>query len=62
MEEVGYDETTGRELILVSSRYFRPAEVEELLGDSSKARRELGWRPKCTFEELVKEMVESDCR
>jgi GDPmannose 4,6-dehydratase len=62
VEEVGYDETTGRELILVSSRYFRPAEVEELLGDSSKARRELGWRPKCTFEELVKEMVESDCR
>jgi GDPmannose 4,6-dehydratase len=61
VEEVGYDENTGRELILVSSRYFRPAEVEELLGDSSKARRELGWTPKCTFDELVREMVEADC-
>jgi GDPmannose 4,6-dehydratase len=62
VEEVGYDENTGRELILVSSRYFRPAEVEELLGDSSKARRELGWTPKCTFDELVREMVEADCK
>lgn len=61
VEEVGYDETTGRELIFVSSRYFRPAEVEELLGDSSKARRELGWTPKCSFDELVREMVEADC-
>jgi len=61
VEEVGYDEITGRELILVSSRYFRPAEVEELLGDSSKASRELGWTPKHTFYNLVKEMVEADC-
>lgn len=61
VEEVGYDELTGRELILVSSRYFRPAEVEELLGDSSKASRELGWTPKHSFNELVMEMVESDC-
>lgn len=61
LEEVGYDENTGRELIFVSSRYFRPAEVDELLGDSSKAREVLGWKPKCTFDDLVKEMVESDC-
>lgn len=59
-DEVGYDELTGRELVYVSSRYFRPAEVDELLGDSTKARRELGWKPKCTFDELVKEMVEMD--
>ena len=60
--EVGYDENTGRELIFVSEKYFRPAEVEELLGDSTKARTELGWYPKCTFDQLVKEMVESDCK
>ena len=60
VDEVGYDEKTGRELIFVSSRYFRPAEVEELLGDSSKARLELGWKPKYTFVDLVMEMVESD--
>ena len=60
LQEVGYDELTGRELIFVSSRYFRPAEVDELLGDSTKARTKLGWQPKCYFDDLVKEMVESD--
>ncbi len=60
LEEVGYDKKTGRELIFVSEKYFRPAEVEELLGDSSKARRELGWSPKISFDQLVKEMVEYD--
>ena len=60
LQEVGYDELTGRELIFVSSRYFRPAEVDELLGDSTKARTQLGWQPKCSFDDLVKEMVESD--
>ena len=60
-EEVGYDEVTNRELIVISEKYFRPAEVEELLGDSTKARTELGWLPKYTFDELVKEMVEHDC-
>jgi len=60
LQEVGYDELTGRELILVSSRYFRPAEVDELLGDSTKARTKLGWQPKYSFDDLVKEMVESD--
>ena len=61
LDEVGYDAKTGRELIFVSEKYFRPAEVEELLGDSTKARTILGWTPKCSFEELVSEMVESDC-
>ncbi len=59
--EVGYDEKTGRELIFVSEKYFRPAEVEELLGDSTKARKELGWNPEYTFESLIREMVDSDC-
>ena len=62
LNEVGYDEKTGRELIFVSEKYFRPAEVEELLGDSTKARTELGWIPKTTFTELVEEMVEQDCK
>lgn len=62
INEIGYDENTGRELIFVSEKYFRPAEVEELLGDSTKARTELGWKPKSSFLELVSEMVEEDCK
>jgi GDPmannose 4,6-dehydratase len=62
IDEVGYDETTGKILIRVSEKYFRPAEVEELLGDSTKARTELGWTPEYSFDELVKEMVEQDCK
>ena len=62
IKEIGYDEHTGRELIFVSEKYFRPAEVEELLGNSSKARNELKWTPKCTFDQLVKEMVTFDCK
>ena len=61
VDEIGYDEVTNRELICVSEKYFRLAEVEQLLGDSTRARTELGWEPKHTFDELVKEMVESDC-
>jgi GDPmannose 4,6-dehydratase len=59
--EIGYDELTGRELIFISEKYFRHAEVEDLLGDSTKARAELGWLPKCRFDDLVKEMVDTDC-
>ena len=61
INEIGYDENTGRELIFISEKYFRPAEVEELLGDSTRARNELGWIPKYTFDELVSEMVDADC-
>ena len=62
INEIGYDETTGRELIFVSEKYFRPAEVEELLGDSTKARTELGWQPHYDFADLVGEMVNQDCK
>lgn len=62
LDEIGYDTNTGRELIFVSEKYFRPAEVEELLGDSTKARRELGWLPTTTFDMLVQEMVDNDCK
>ena len=62
VNEVGIDENTGKTLIRVSERYFRPAEVEELLGDSTKARNELKWEPKYSFDTLVEEMVEEDCK
>jgi GDPmannose 4,6-dehydratase len=59
--EIGYDIATGRELIFVSDAYFRLSEVDELLGDSTKARTELGWVPEYTFDTLIKEMVDADC-
>ena len=61
LNEIGYDENTGRELIFVSEKYFRPNEVDELLGDSTKARTLLGWKPEYGFRELIGEMVENDC-
>ena len=61
LEEIGYDINTGKELIFISEKYFRPAEVDELLGDSSKAKEELDWVPLVKFEDLVKEMVDADC-
>jgi GDPmannose 4,6-dehydratase len=50
----------GRVIVRVDPRYFRPTEVETLLGDASKARRMLGWEPKITFQELVREMIRED--
>jgi len=50
----------GEVIIRIDSRYFRPAEVETLLGDASKAKKQLGWSPKITFNELVCEMLQSD--
>jgi len=61
VNEIGYDTKTGKELIFIDSKYFRPAEVEQLLGDYTKATNVLGWRPKTKFIELVKEMVDHDC-
>ncbi len=60
IEEKGVDEATGRTLVEVDPRYFRPAEVEVLQGDASKAARLLGWKPKVTFAELARIMVEAD--
>lgn len=60
IEEKGYNALTGETLVEVDPRYFRPTEVELLLGDSSKARRKLGWEPSVKFDELVREMVEKD--
>jgi GDPmannose 4,6-dehydratase len=61
VNEIGYDVNSGRELIFVDEKYFRPAEVEELLGDSTKARTDLKWKPRYNFDDLVKEMVIEDC-
>jgi GDPmannose 4,6-dehydratase len=60
VDEVGLCKKTGRVLVRVDSKYFRPAEVEELFGDCGKAERELGWERTVGFEELVKEMVVAD--
>jgi len=59
-QEVGLDAKTGKDIVRIDPRYFRPTEVDELLGDASKARAQLGWKPKVSFAELVAEMVESD--
>ena len=60
VSEVGIDENSGKVLVRIDSKYFRPAEVESLLGDFSKAQRILGWTPKTTFRELVREMCLAD--
>ena len=60
VNEQGIEAATGRVLIEVDPRYFRPTEVDLLLGDPSKAHEKLGWRHKTSFEELVQEMVKAD--
>lgn len=62
LEEKGRDAKTGKVLVEVSPEFYRPAEVDVLLGDYSKAKRILGWEPKTTFKELVRIMVEEDLR
>jgi len=60
MDEKGYDTETGNLIVAVDKRYFRPTEVETLLGDPSKAKEKLGWEPKITLKEMVHEMMEND--
>lgn len=60
VDEKGVDRTTGKTIVAVDPRYFRPTEVETLLGDPTKAKTNLGWEPKISFEELVKEMALAD--
>jgi GDPmannose 4,6-dehydratase len=60
VDELGVDRNSGRALVRVDPRYFRPAEVDSLLGDASKIRAALGWQPEVTFDALVREMVEAD--
>src|SRR5712672_4369723 len=60
VEETGIDKKSGKIAVRIDPTYFRPTEVDLLVGDSSKARQKLGWKPKTTFAELVKEMVAGD--
>jgi GDPmannose 4,6-dehydratase len=59
-DEVGIDSSSGKEVIAIDSRYYRPTEVELLIGDASKAKQALGWSPRTTFTELVDMMVDAD--
>ena len=60
LDEVGIRSDTNKVVVKIDKRYFRPTEVEQLLGDSSKAFKKLGWVPKISLEELVEEMIEYD--
>jgi GDPmannose 4,6-dehydratase len=62
VDEQGYDSKSGRTMITVDPKYFRPSEVDVLIGDATKARTELGWKPEYTFEQLVSEMVQHDLK
>ena len=62
IDEIGIDTTTGNTIVSVDSRYFRPTEVQTLLGDASKAKEKLGWEPKISFDEMVKEMTAADLK
>jgi len=60
LDEIGIDKKTGKKLVFIDPRYFRPTEVDYLLGDSSKAHKQFNWKPKTSFKELVKIMVKAD--
>ena len=62
VDEKGINEKTGQTIVAVDPQYFRPTEVQNLLGDASKARKKLGWKPRITFEQLVAEMIEADLK
>ena len=60
VDETGIDKKSGKTVVHIDPVYFRPTEVDLLVGDASKAREKLGWKPKTPFTQLVKEMVASD--
>ncbi len=60
VDEIRVDKATGKALVSVDKRYFRPAEVEQLCGNPEKARVNLGWKPQVNLEELVNMMVDTD--
>jgi GDPmannose 4,6-dehydratase len=62
LKEVGYDKKNGKIYVKIDPVYFRPTDVDELRGDSSKAKRELNWKPRTNFKELVSEMMSSDLK
>ena len=62
LNEVGIDQNNGKVIIKIDKRYFRPAEVETLLGNSDKAKKDLGWEPTISLEQLIKEMTDYDAK
>ncbi|MFP4390684.1 MAG: GDP-mannose 4,6-dehydratase [Desulfococcaceae bacterium] len=62
LEEVGRDAASGEVRVQIDPRYFRPTEVEFLLGDSTKAQKALGWKPEVSFDQLVRRMVQEDIK
>ena len=60
VREKGYDTATGKCVVSIDPRYFRPTEVDTLLGDASKAEQKLGWKPRTSFQSLVREMMQAD--
>jgi GDPmannose 4,6-dehydratase len=62
IDERGYDSTTGQLLVSISTEFYRPAEVELLWGDCTKAKTQLNWCPKISFEELVRDMCKHDLK
>ena len=62
VDEKGFDASSGRLFVEINEKFFRPAEVDLLLGDPAKAERELGWKRKVDFKELVRLMVQSDMK
>src|SRR6201999_3764846 len=60
IDESGIDQKSGKAVVRIDPTYFRPTEFDLLIGDSSKARQKLGWKPKTSFPQLVKEMVAGD--
>jgi GDPmannose 4,6-dehydratase len=60
LDEVGIDAKSGEVLVQIDPRYFRPTEVDALIGDPRKANQQLGWRPSIGFDEMIREMVEAD--
>jgi GDPmannose 4,6-dehydratase len=60
VQETGIDKKSGKTVVRIDPAYFRPTEVDLLIGDASKAREKLGWKPKTSFAQLVKEMVAGD--
>ena len=61
VNEIGYDKNTNKEYIFINEKYYRPAEVDLLIGDPTKANTVLNWKPKISFEKLIEKMVENDC-
>jgi GDPmannose 4,6-dehydratase len=58
--EIGVDAKTGKTVVAIDPRYYRPTEIDRLVGDAAKAKQRLGWHPKHSFTEIVREMVTSD--